>query len=123
MTDYPGKAESSAISITINNKIYVGGGSFGYGTQTNDLWEFDPAINTWQRKSDMPENLSQFKVFYESNGNINAFTTNAENQHLLLTYNPSTDLWTRSLITIFRKIGNPNFRFNQNMQVLTMEMT
>jgi len=49
--DFGGGLRASGIAFSIGNKGYYG---TGYGTsniQYNDIWEFDPAINTWTQKA------------------------------------------------------------------------
>ena len=37
------------VSFVIGNKAYAGSGAF-----TNEFWEYDPSLNTWTRKADIP---------------------------------------------------------------------
>ena len=46
---YKGYASAAAY----NNKIYVFGGG-GWDSSTAETWEYDPSLNTWARKEDMP---------------------------------------------------------------------
>jgi N-acetylneuraminic acid mutarotase len=56
----------SAISFSINNYGYFGGGSKDDGTGTdNSFWEYDPANDKWSPKADMP-GFSTGGVYYGS---------------------------------------------------------
>ena len=54
----PGLARRNAIAFTIDDKGYLGTGisaSVSWsGTKLNDLWEYDPATNTWTQKANYP---------------------------------------------------------------------
>lgn len=55
--DFPGGGRTAATSFTINNKLYITCGSSypsGTGNVKNDLYEYDPASNTWTKKADFP---------------------------------------------------------------------
>lgn len=49
-------ARTDAIAFTANNKAYVGFGSLADGLHSNnkDLWEYDPIVDKWNKKSDFP---------------------------------------------------------------------
>jgi len=50
--DFGGVARVTAVSFTIGTKGYIGLGRTGNGlvTNTNDLWEYDSATDTWTQK-------------------------------------------------------------------------
>ncbi|MCB9288598.1 MAG: hypothetical protein H6560_14920 [Lewinellaceae bacterium] len=55
--DFAGGVRSGAISFVIDDKGYVGTGSFtdpatGISQYKNDLWEYGPLTNTWAQKAD-----------------------------------------------------------------------
>jgi N-acetylneuraminic acid mutarotase len=60
---FPGELRVGATGFSINGKGYVcfGGspkGNWSYGLiiyETNDVWEYDPANNSWARKNDFPD--------------------------------------------------------------------
>ncbi len=52
-----GSVRYRAIAFEINGKCYMGTGSTGGGITQNlkDLWEFDPILNSWSQKVDLPD--------------------------------------------------------------------
>jgi len=50
--DFP-NAVVAACSFVINGKGYVFGGMI-FGYRTNDLWEYDPTLNSWTKKASPP---------------------------------------------------------------------
>ena len=56
--DLPGSARRDAVAFTVNGKGYVGTGIDNVnallGTKLKDLWEYDPATNSWTQKADFP---------------------------------------------------------------------
>jgi N-acetylneuraminic acid mutarotase len=57
-TAFAGAARYQAIAFTIGNKGYVGtgaaGSSFPFSPVFNDLWEYDPALDSWTQKANCP---------------------------------------------------------------------
>ncbi|WP_431216377.1 Kelch repeat-containing protein [Puia sp. P3] len=92
----PGLAGSSrweAVSFSIGNKGYVGGGTRSIvpsSTSTNfiDFWEYDPATNAWTQKADLPGARSQATGF--SIGS-KGYMGNRD----FWEYDPATNTWTR----------------------------
>jgi hypothetical protein len=66
----PWGMRARSMSFVAGGKIYVGlgeGGDFSTGPATfNDLWEYDPNLDTWTRKADFPglprDNASAFVI-------------------------------------------------------------
>lgn len=56
--DLPGAARRDAVAFSINGRGYVGTGidnaSALVGNKLKDIWEYDPATNTWTQKADFP---------------------------------------------------------------------
>ncbi len=61
---FPGGTRSDAVVFTIDGKAYIGGGTTsGAGTDQNDLWEWDPATNTWTARANLPTQISGGAAF------------------------------------------------------------
>ncbi len=52
-TDLPGYSRYGAIGFSVNGKGYIGLGDNGFFL-LNDLWEYNPVINSWKQKSNIP---------------------------------------------------------------------
>lgn len=94
-SDFIGGRRRQAFSFVINGKAYVGAGT---KTETfdsvNDFYEYDPSIDKWTKKSNIP-----LSTYYSDNivglaiDNKGYLITGSYN--LVLEYNPLTDEWTR----------------------------
>src|SRR5690606_31102806 len=61
---FPGGTRSDAVVFTIDGKAYIGGGTTsGADTDQNDLWEWEPATNTWTARANMPSHISGGAAF------------------------------------------------------------
>lgn len=94
--DLPDSGRTDAAVFTINNKVYVVGGTTGGLTASSDTWEFDPATNKWtEKKSFLPGTLARGVGFsvngkgYVAGGDIGGTRTNK-----LYEYNPTSNTWT-----------------------------
>jgi len=56
MEVFPGAARVLAFAFVLGNQAYFGGGkSIDYmGAEYNDIWKFDPSLNTWTQVSYIP---------------------------------------------------------------------
>ena len=56
VADFPGKPRNSGVMFTVGNKGYFGLGYEGGSSATYllDMWEYDPAANSWQQKKYFP---------------------------------------------------------------------
>jgi N-acetylneuraminic acid mutarotase len=56
IADFGGGKRTDAAAFTINGKGYIFGGvnELGLYYELRDLWEYDPNVNQWTRKADMP---------------------------------------------------------------------
>lgn len=98
--DYPGPSRAFSFSFVVNGKAYVGGGGH-YGNSLYDLinkhydlWEYDPAADSWtQKQSFSPNGLSNIEYVaatgIESNGYFIA-------NNFLYRYDPSANQWSVS---------------------------
>ncbi|MBL7963181.1 MAG: hypothetical protein JNM31_04965 [Flavobacteriales bacterium] len=94
-TAFPGGPRKDAISFTLGNKAYVGGGvdvdtTLGMIQNENDLWEYDPVADSWITRADMPANVSKGMSFVVAGkGYVMPDGTNT-----LWEYDPVANTWT-----------------------------
>src|SRR3954463_11076582 len=55
-TAFGGSARYRGASFTVNGKCYVGTGAVlgGLSNSLIDIWEYDPILNAWTQKADIP---------------------------------------------------------------------
>lgn len=87
----PGIERDWAFSFSVNGKGYVGAGYDGT-TLLNDFWEYNPATDTWTRKSNSP--------FYRSGGigfsiDSMGYAGSATSIRDFWRYNPLVNSWSR----------------------------
>lgn len=46
---------SNAVGFAVGGKGYISTGADELNTRYNDLWEYDPQLNTWTQKADLPD--------------------------------------------------------------------
>ena len=88
-----------AIGFSINGKGYVGTGTDqNVSVLKSDLWEYDPALNTWTQKADFPggkrDGLGVFVInnkAYVGGGSDASFYVHQD----FYEYDPATDTWTQ----------------------------
>lgn len=97
----PGFYLEFGISMVINNKAYVGIGSYrvaGIRKLSNELWEYDPAENKWTKKADFPgtPRHAGFGLGIGNKGYAGlGYTTSGEATNDWWEYDPALDKWTR----------------------------
>ena len=89
---------ASVSTNAVNGRIYAIGGTSGYGQWNQGLStveEYDPAADTWTRKTDMPTGRTYFSTC-AVNGKIYAIG-GMDSNHLssVEEYDPATDTWIR----------------------------
>jgi len=104
-TSLPGNKRVGAFSFVLNDKAYVGGGFYydqtaspAVYTYLKDFWQYNPATDSWQQKSDyLGGRVSEAAAFSLSNGlgfvgtgYDNATQSNTKNFYR---YDPSGDYW------------------------------
>lgn len=95
--EFEGVGRTEAVSFTIGNKVYVGGGYDGTD-RLNDFWQFDQTTGTWFRIADFPGVARNSAVAFSINGRGYVGTGINENNDRLKDfweYNPSTNTWIR----------------------------
>jgi N-acetylneuraminic acid mutarotase len=96
-SEFEGVGRTEAVSFTIGNKVYVGGGYDG-SNRLNDFWSFDQGTGTWLRIADFPGNARNSAVGFSINGKGYVGTGYDDNDTKLKDfweYDPSTNTWTR----------------------------
>jgi N-acetylneuraminic acid mutarotase len=96
---FPGGKRRGASGFTIGNKGYVLCGrddSTDTGVIHNDMYEFDPAANTWTQKANYPggdrEDLITFSI---GNYGYAGFGLSYARKLDFYRYDPATDTWTQ----------------------------
>lgn len=96
-SEFEGVGRTEAVSFTIGDKVYVGGGYDGTD-RLNDFWEFNQSTGTWIKKADFPGVARNSAVAFTVNGKGYIGTGVDENDDKLKDfweYNPATNSWTR----------------------------
>jgi hypothetical protein len=82
----------------VNGRIYAIGGGDKRGSYTSTVWEYDPAMDTWTEKADMPT-ARKFAPTGVINGKIYAFGGHRPNASPTYStveeYDPVADTWTK----------------------------
>ncbi|RZK12267.1 MAG: hypothetical protein EOO46_03830 [Flavobacterium sp.] len=99
MANFPGGNRRVAAGFAIGNKGYVLCGrddSSSSGALHNDVWEFDPAANTWTQKANFPGGNRENLVAFSIGGNGYAgLGLNGSRKLDFYKYDPVGDSWTQ----------------------------
>ena len=83
-------------AVVINDKVYLYGTYDSKSNRLGELWEYDPAINTWIRKKDGPvESVGQQAVALNGKMYLSGGSDNDGSRGDLWEYNPKTDVWAQ----------------------------
>jgi len=103
MNDFPGSVRKNSLSFGNGNKGFYGLGSNADGSQYfNDLWEYDPALDTWSQRSSFPGPARVYSATFTINNQLflvggstgdPAVATNHSNE--IWMYDMDSDEWTR----------------------------
>ena len=69
IADFPGTARSNCAYGENNGKGYIVGGRLGI-VNSNEFWEFDPATETWQQLTNLPQPAYQQGVYFMLNNSF-----------------------------------------------------
>jgi len=95
-SEFDGVGRTEAVSFTIGDKVYLGGGYDGT-TRRSDFWEFNQSTNTWITKADFPGTARNSAVAFSVNGKGYVGTGFDGTNKLkdFWEYDPATDTWTQ----------------------------
>lgn len=102
-TPIPGAPRDHAGAFVIGQKGYVVNGTVGEGPGSvllREVWEYDPQLDSWTRKADMPEGVGAPACFvlndrgYVVTGLLGQPPTLVPSRSLW-EYDPTADAWTR----------------------------
>ena len=96
--DFGGTARTSPVGFSIGNRGYVGTGSQYSGSYTyyKDFWEYNPALNTWTRKTDFGGTARHYAVGFSIGGKGYIGTgMDGANTRDFWEYSPTLNTWTR----------------------------
>jgi len=89
--DFEARYEAAAFGL--NGKGYLIGGLSGSGTGLNDVWQYDPVSDSWQKKNNFPVNFYGGISICGNNQAFIGFSDAPESAKTLWEYNDTTDSW------------------------------
>jgi len=95
-SEFDGVGRTEAVSFTIGDKVYLGGGYDGT-TRLSDFWEFNQSTSTWIPKANFPGIARNSAVAFSVNGKGYVGTGFDGTNKLkdFWEYDPATDTWTQ----------------------------
>lgn len=97
----PSTPRADAVAFVWNNKVYIAGGtdtySLGMNSVYNQLWQYDPVADSWQRKADLPVGAGEgsYALRLGSKFYIPASMSYVQE------YDPQTDTWVQFPTTAY----------------------
>ena len=98
-SDFAGNGRSEAVGFTINNFAYVGTGWDGVSQRFGDFWRYDPAGNSWEQVSGLPQGAERSSaVGFSVNGFGICGTGYDGNKYLndFYKFDPVANTWTKT---------------------------
>jgi N-acetylneuraminic acid mutarotase len=83
------------MSFAINGKGYVGGGVNGNEGVDNEFWEYDPQLNSWSKKGNLPKYPYSFSTMTSFAIGQKGYLFTSGYTDDFWEYDPPTDTWTR----------------------------
>lgn len=93
-SDFEGAARTEAVTFTIGDTAFVGGGYDGTN-QRRDYWAFNPVTGTWTQKADMPGTPRNSAAAFVINGKgyVGTGYDGTDKLKDLWEYNPVNNSW------------------------------
>jgi N-acetylneuraminic acid mutarotase len=103
-SDFPGAGRFLPAGFVVNNRGYIGTGVLGGPPfiAANNLWEYDPAADSWLRKADFPGTARGYALGFSVGGkgymglgmtNIDSSGTNMTLSKEIWEYDPAGNNW------------------------------
>ena len=95
-SEFEGVGRTEAVTFTIGDKVYVGGGYDGTN-RLQDFWEFNQSTGTWIRKADFPGTARNSAVAFAINGKgyVGTGYDGIKKLKDFWEFNPETNTWTQ----------------------------
>jgi len=95
-SEFEGVGRTEAVTFTIGDKVYVGGGYDG-NNRLNDFWEYNQSSGTWLRKADFPGTARSSAVAFAVNnkGYVGTGYDGLNKLNDFWQYDPASNVWTR----------------------------
>ncbi len=94
--DFTGADRHGAYCFALDGKVYLGGGEVG-GNPSSDLYEYDPANDSWTAKNGMPQGMTEGIAFsINGKGYVGLGKSTSSTSYLkgLWEYDTANDSWT-----------------------------
>lgn len=125
IANYGGPASYGSFAFTINDKGFVGTGYSNAGYRT-DLWEYDPALDIWTQKADLPgpgrSGAVGFTIGYLGYAGTGCSLTDSVMADMY-EYDWSYNMWTAIAPIPVARVGAAAFSYWQRGYVLTGDHT
>ena len=95
LNDFPAEGRHHSFSFSINGKGYWGFGANSTANELTEVWEYDPAKDSWQRKKDFP-----YDPPAEAVAVVNNKAYFLMNSGQIYEYDPAADAWKLKLTTV-----------------------
>ena len=100
--DFTGLKRTRAASFVVENHGYVSGGVDTSETVLNDLWQYDPVMDTWAQMASLPGSVRRDAIAFSigTKGYLGTGIDSSEAQSGntladFYEYNPTTNTWTQ----------------------------
>jgi N-acetylneuraminic acid mutarotase len=91
----PAPGRESAIGFSINASGYIGGGVTDTFTLHHDFWEYDPQIDAWEQKANIPVILAGQGAWVAFSIDGKGYVQASFNNDNFWEYDPTNDRWTK----------------------------
>jgi N-acetylneuraminic acid mutarotase len=99
--DFGGSPRTNLIAFTVDNMGYAAGGNDtgNIASHKHDLWQYDPATDTWTQKADFPGGNRNAPIGFGADGmgymGLGRPDTSVVPRKDLFQYDPTADTWTQ----------------------------